>query len=63
MGAGRRGTDTECLGGGSVETGEEHLGLNYQTQCDPRLNYTQSLDMAVEVAEQCVAQQGTRLAM
>jgi 3-deoxy-7-phosphoheptulonate synthase len=41
---------TECLGGGSrlIET---DLDLNYTTICDPRLNATQSLDMAFHVAE------------
>ena len=41
---------TECLGGGS-RLGEGDLDLNYTTICDPRLNATQSLDMAFHVAE------------
>jgi 3-deoxy-7-phosphoheptulonate synthase len=36
---------TECLGGGS-QLDETHLDLNYTTMCDPRLNATQSLDLA-----------------
>jgi 3-deoxy-7-phosphoheptulonate synthase len=41
---------TECLGGGS-RLNENDLELNYTTICDPRLNATQSLDMAFHVAE------------
>jgi len=36
---------TECLGG-SMELSEEQLGLRYQSFCDPRLNFEQSLDVA-----------------
>ncbi len=41
---------TECLGGGS-RLDESDLEQNYTTICDPRLNATQSLDMAFHVAE------------
>ena len=41
---------TECLGGGSRLL-EHDLDLNYTSICDPRLNATQSLDMAFHVAE------------
>ncbi|HUZ41355.1 MAG TPA: 3-deoxy-7-phosphoheptulonate synthase class II [Acidimicrobiales bacterium] len=41
---------TECLGGGS-RLNEVDLDLNYTSICDPRLNATQSLDMAFHVAE------------
>jgi 3-deoxy-7-phosphoheptulonate synthase len=41
---------TECLGGGS-RLNESDLDLNYTSICDPRLNATQSLDMAFHVAE------------
>jgi len=41
---------TECLGGGS-RLNEDDLDLNYTSICDPRLNATQSLDMAFHVAE------------
>jgi 3-deoxy-7-phosphoheptulonate synthase len=40
---------TECLGGGS-RLGEGDLSDNYTSICDPRLNATQSLDMAFHVA-------------
>lgn len=36
---------TECLGG-SMGLSEEQLGLRYQSFCDPRLNFEQSLDVA-----------------
>jgi len=36
---------TECLGG-SMGLSEEDLGLRYQSFCDPRLNFEQSLDIA-----------------
>ncbi|HVB51465.1 MAG TPA: 3-deoxy-7-phosphoheptulonate synthase class II [Acidimicrobiales bacterium] len=41
---------TECLGGGS-RLSESDLDQNYTSICDPRLNATQSLDMAFHVAE------------
>jgi 3-deoxy-7-phosphoheptulonate synthase len=41
---------TECLGGGS-RLDEGDLTSNYTSICDPRLNATQSLDMAFHVAE------------
>ncbi len=41
---------TECLGGGD-DLVEDDLKLNYTSICDPRLNATQSLDMAFHVAE------------
>merc|ERR1711933_713409 len=43
-------TVTECLGG-SVGLTEDMLRLNYETSCDPRLNYAQSIEMACKVAE------------
>merc|ERR1712174_78303 len=43
-------TVTECLGG-SVGLTEDMLRLNYETVCDPRLNYAQSIETAFEVAE------------
>jgi len=48
--SGGGGAPLECIGG-SVEMAEDDLALNYQTQCDPRLNYTQSLDMAFLIAK------------
>jgi 3-deoxy-7-phosphoheptulonate synthase len=41
---------TECLGGASPVL-EGDLDTNYTSICDPRLNATQSLDMAFHVAE------------
>jgi len=41
---------TECLGGGA-DIGEDQLALRYTTTCDPRLNASQSLDLAFRVAE------------
>ncbi len=41
---------TECTGGGQ-DISEEDLQKNYLTQCDPRLNAAQSLEMAFQVAE------------
>ncbi|EIW74618.1 DAHP synthetase [Coniophora puteana RWD-64-598 SS2] len=40
---------TECLGG-SMELAEEELGLRYQSFCDPRLNFEQSLDVAFMIS-------------
>ena len=40
---------TECTGGGYV-LDEADLHQRYETACDPRLNRTQSLDLAFEVA-------------
>ena len=41
---------TECLGG-SHEVLGDHLEQRYETQCDPRLNARQSLDLAFQTAE------------
>ncbi|KAL7753459.1 hypothetical protein RI367_001234 [Sorochytrium milnesiophthora] len=41
---------TECVGG-SMELSHADLHTNYQTQCDPRLNYEQSLDIAFLIAK------------
>merc|ERR1712040_17471 len=43
-------TVTECLGG-SVGLTEDMLRLNYETSCDPRLNYAQGIETAFKVAE------------
>jgi len=41
---------TECTGGGrDIKDGD--LELNYQTNCDPRLNAEQSLELAFQIAE------------
>jgi 3-deoxy-7-phosphoheptulonate synthase len=36
---------TECTGG-AVDLGESDLETNYESYCDPRLNYAQSMEMA-----------------
>jgi 3-deoxy-7-phosphoheptulonate synthase len=41
---------TECLGGGA-ELLEADLDSRYETACDPRLNRSQSLELAFLVAE------------
>lgn len=41
---------TECLGGGN-ELAADDLGTRYETMCDPRLNGSQSLDLAFRIAE------------
>jgi len=40
---------TECVGG-SEGLGEEDLGVNYTTFCDPRLNEKQALELAFLIA-------------
>ena len=40
---------TECLGG-SLPLSEADLPRRYLTHCDPRLNETQALDIAAELA-------------
>lgn len=42
---------TECVGGANGLS-EKGLGINYETYCDPRLNYEQSLEMAFLVAKE-----------
>lgn len=42
---------TECVGG-AKGLNEEGLSINYETYCDPRLNYEQGLEMAFMVARQ-----------
>ncbi len=42
---------TECVGGANG-LNEEGLSSNYETYCDPRLNYEQSLEMAFLVAKE-----------
>jgi 3-deoxy-7-phosphoheptulonate synthase len=41
---------TECVGGGE-KISESDLATRYETACDPRLNHTQSLELAFLVAE------------
>jgi 3-deoxy-7-phosphoheptulonate synthase len=42
---------TECMGG-LQDIADEDLSLRYHTTCDPRLNATQSLELAFMVAEE-----------
>jgi 3-deoxy-7-phosphoheptulonate synthase len=46
---------TECIGG-AQEITEESLRDRYHTHCDPRLNASQSLELAFLIAEQLKAQ-------
>lgn len=41
---------TECVGGMQAIT-EENLGCNYNTQCDPRLNATQAIELSFLIAD------------
>ncbi|MGC7102144.1 class II 3-deoxy-7-phosphoheptulonate synthase [Amycolatopsis lurida] len=41
---------TECLGGAD-EVLDTHLGTRYETACDPRLNASQSIELAFQVAQ------------
>ncbi|WP_104697586.1 MULTISPECIES: class II 3-deoxy-7-phosphoheptulonate synthase [unclassified Helicobacter] len=41
---------TECIGG-SQEITESNLAYNYNTQCDPRLNAMQSIELAFLIAD------------
>jgi 3-deoxy-7-phosphoheptulonate synthase len=42
---------TECTGGVQL-IADEDLSLRYHTACDPRLNASQSLELAFLIAEQ-----------
>ncbi|HKP27253.1 MAG TPA: 3-deoxy-7-phosphoheptulonate synthase class II [Dongiaceae bacterium] len=55
---------TECIGGAKAVT-EDSLADRYHTHCDPRLNASQSLELAFLIAEQLKAErngQGNRIA-
>jgi 3-deoxy-7-phosphoheptulonate synthase len=41
---------TECTGG-PQELSEADLSRSYETYCDPRLNYAQSLELALRIAQ------------
>src|SRR5258708_16113503 len=41
---------TECTGGAQAIS-EDGLSANYLTHCDPRLNASQALELAFEIAE------------
>lgn len=49
---------TECVGGTIDEVTEGRLGEQYTTQCDPRLNAEQALEVAFTIAETLRAQKG-----
>lgn len=49
---------TECLGG-SMELSEEQLELRYQSFCDPRLNFEQSLDLAFLISDHFKAERSS----
>ena len=42
---------TECLGGGSSRITEQSLADRYHTHCDPRLNASQSLELAFLISD------------
>lgn len=42
---------TECVGGGE-KISHEDLSTKYESACDPRLNHTQSLEMAFLISRQ-----------
>jgi 3-deoxy-7-phosphoheptulonate synthase len=46
---------TECIGG-STEITVDKLNERYETQCDPRLNASQALELAFLLAEQLKAE-------
>ncbi|KPF61810.1 phospho-2-dehydro-3-deoxyheptonate aldolase [alpha proteobacterium AAP81b] len=46
---------TECTGG-AIAISDDGLAARYETQCDPRLNASQSLEMAFLIAEALVAE-------
>ena len=50
---------TECIGGGQ-HIAEADLRHRYETACDPRLNRSQSLDLAFRVADLYAAWKGCR---
>ncbi len=50
---------TECIGG-SLKLAREDLGRSYRTQCDPRLNEGQALDVAHAVAALLAERAGRR---
>jgi 3-deoxy-7-phosphoheptulonate synthase len=53
---------TECVGGGVASVTEASLKDRYHTYCDPRLNASQSLELAFLVAEEIRAQRPAKVA-
>lgn len=41
---------TECIGGLENVVGEDEIDKNYNTYCDPRLNFEQALELAYLIA-------------
>jgi 3-deoxy-7-phosphoheptulonate synthase len=54
---------TECTGGGVAAVTEANLKDRYHTYCDPRLNASQSLELAFLVAEEIRVQRPARRAV
>jgi len=52
---------TECTGGGVRAITDEDLSDRYHTACDPRLNASQSLELAFLLAEELSQRRGVRL--
>ena len=50
---------TECTGG-AIDVTEQTLADRYHTQCDPRLNASQSLELAFLLAEMLNAEMAQR---
>jgi 3-deoxy-7-phosphoheptulonate synthase len=42
---------TECVGGGISQVTDDDLQKRYESECDPRLNATQALELAFLVSE------------
>ena len=42
---------TECIGG-AQKISEKHLSSRYHTQCDPRLNANQALELAILISDE-----------
>ena len=51
---------TECTGG-IQDIGEQDLSSRYHTACDPRLNASQSLELAFLIAEELQKQRAKKL--
>jgi 3-deoxy-7-phosphoheptulonate synthase len=50
---------TECIGGAQAIT-DDHLADRYHTHCDPRLNASQSLELAFLLAEALKAERAAQ---
>ena len=50
---------TECIGGAQA-IDDDHLGDRYHTHCDPRLNASQALELAFQIAEHLKAERQAR---